>query len=50
MISKLNKEKLELEEENIKKNVEVMKLLTEMEKLKATTISGQSSLKNIGLK
>jgi len=48
MISKLNKEKLELEEENIKKNVEVMKMLTELEKVKS--ITGQASMKTIGPK
>lgn len=34
-ISKLNKEKLELEEENVKINVQVMKLLSELERIKS---------------
>lgn len=34
-ISKLSKEKLELEEENVRINVQVMKLLSELEKAKA---------------
>lgn len=42
MVSKLSKEKLELEEENVRMNVQVMKLLSEMEKIKSASNTGNS--------
>ena len=48
-ISRLNKEKLELEEENVKINVQVMKLLSDLEKCKSA-LNSQSSIKTISYK